>query len=83
MRLSLSMQLEIRQSFDESDPLEDVRKMLSRPPQEVVELRGVGGVTPGPLKLSRAVITSSMMLGSRDILRIYVTKESIVSRMAA
>jgi CRISPR/Cas system Type II protein with McrA/HNH and RuvC-like nuclease domain len=50
MRLGPTVELEIRQPSDEAKALKIVRKMLSIPPQEIVELMGVGGVTQGTLR---------------------------------
>jgi hypothetical protein len=45
------MEFKIQQNFDEGDALEDVRKLLSGPPQKVVKLLDVvDGVSPRTLR---------------------------------
>jgi hypothetical protein len=50
MRLGVSLNVKIRQPIDETSAFEILRKRLSRPPQEVIELLGVVGVTKGTLR---------------------------------
>jgi hypothetical protein len=50
MRLGMSMESKNRQTFDEDNAHEDIRKLLSGPSQEVVNLLGVYGVSPRTLR---------------------------------
>jgi hypothetical protein len=50
MRFDPSLELKVRQTFDEGDALDDIRKLLSGPPQQVVKLLVVGGVSQRALR---------------------------------
>jgi hypothetical protein len=77
MGLGLGLHLNISQSTNETKTLKVIWKMLTRPPQKVVEPLCVGGVTHVTLRnSSTALLASSRILGSKDILRSYTTKES-------
>jgi CRISPR/Cas system Type II protein with McrA/HNH and RuvC-like nuclease domain len=53
MGLSLSLKLKLRQSVDKANALAVVRKMLSRPPQKVVEMLGAVSVTHETLRKAK------------------------------
>jgi hypothetical protein len=52
MRLGMSLNLKIRQTIDEANALEIIRKKLLRPPEKVVTLLSVVGVTQRALRKS-------------------------------
>jgi hypothetical protein len=82
MRLGLSLKLEIRQTIDEANTQGIIRKRLSRPPEKIVVVLSAIGVTQRAWRKSNhELIASFRMLGSKGVLRIFVTKESKVFGM--
>jgi hypothetical protein len=54
MGLGMSIELELRHPYDEANAMKIACKIMPSPPQEVVELLGVGGVTQRTMrKLNR------------------------------
>jgi hypothetical protein len=82
MRLGMSLKLEIRQTIDEANTQEIIRKRLSRPPEKIIVVLSAIGVTQRAWRKSNyELIAPFRMLGSKGVFRIFVTKESKVSGM--